>query len=282
MSIRILALLFCLCTTASLFRAVAQAPVIVAQPPLTTTTSPGSSITLSPVVSGTSLTYQWQLNGIAIPGKTQQNLTFNAITLGDAGSYSLVVRNGGGLSVTSRLAIVDVADSGAAISFSNGVLQQKVYDLDGTTPLAGDRYLAQLYAGPTAGGLAPIGAAIPFNTGNIAGYWRGGIRNVASVVPGDSAYARVHVWETGRGRTFEEARSAGSKVGTSAVIFIPTTGGSGSPPSLPAVLTGLTAFNVALALPPEIVTQPASTTVPLGSPIPVSYTHLTLPTKRIV
>ncbi len=267
MSTRILALLFCFCTTASLFRALAQAPTIVTQPPLTTTVLPGSSVTLSPVASGTSLTYQWHLNGIAIPGKTQQNLTFNAITLGDAGSYSLVARNGGGLSVTSRLSIVDVADTGAVVSFSNGVLQQKVYDTDGTTPLSGDRYLAQLYAGPTAGSLTPIGAAVPFNTGNIAGYWRGGTRNLASVVPGASAYAQVHVWETGRGRTFEAARSAGSKVGSSAVVFVPVTGGGGFPPGLPAVLTGLTAFNVALALPPEIVTQPASTTVAVGSPI---------------
>jgi hypothetical protein len=48
-STRILALLFCFCTTASLFRALAQAPAIVTQPPLTTTISPGLEYSPTPI-----------------------------------------------------------------------------------------------------------------------------------------------------------------------------------------------------------------------------------------
>ncbi|MFT4194046.1 carbohydrate-binding domain-containing protein [Ottowia sp.] len=82
--------------------ATVAAPSITTQPTSLTLAS-GATGTLSVVASGSSLGYQWYLNGSAISGATASSLTVSS-----AGSYHVVVSNTGG-SVTSSAATVTVS-----------------------------------------------------------------------------------------------------------------------------------------------------------------------------
>ncbi len=55
------------------------------------------------------LAYQWQLNGLSIPGATNATLLIPAVSVSDAGNYTVVVSNGAG-SVSSDLAVLSVWD----------------------------------------------------------------------------------------------------------------------------------------------------------------------------
>lgn len=130
----------------------------------------------------------------------------------------------------------------------------RFYDMDGTTPLAGTAFLAQLYAGPNEGSLAPIGAALPFRTGAGAGFVdtaAGTARTISTVAPGAVATVQIRFWGASSGATWEAALAAGGKVGLSPSILV-TTGGSGEPPSLPANLVGLMAAQIMIPEPGSI------------------------------
>ena len=78
-----------------------------------------------------------------------------------SGSYWVVVSNAFG-SAISRSATVNIQEStqGGTVLFGNSS-SNLIYDVDGITPVpAGTSYLAQLYAGPNANSLAPVGAAV--------------------------------------------------------------------------------------------------------------------------
>jgi kumamolisin len=68
----------------------------------------GSSVTLSITAQVTPATYQWRLNGTAIPGATASSLTLSGVTASDAGAYSVVVTNSLG-SITYNLGTLQVA-----------------------------------------------------------------------------------------------------------------------------------------------------------------------------
>lgn len=128
-----------------------------------------------------------------------------------------------------------VADTGS------GVVNAPFYDLGGTALLAGPNAWAQLYAGPSADTLAPIGAAAQFRTGTGAGYWNAApnsTRTIPTVAPGASAFVKVAVWKGPSGSTCENHDSHEWCCRT--LLFSVVTGGAGSPPSLPAPLLGLT------------------------------------------
>lgn len=122
-----------------------------------------------------------------------------------------------------------------------------VFEVDGQTRLAGSLFLAQLYAGATPESLLPVGYALPFRTGagagfvDITGY--DPVVTVPSVAPGDLAYVQMRAWFSLGGATYEAAEAAKSAAGQSAVFTVKT-GGEGSPPSLPANLTGLSSFSI--------------------------------------
>jgi hypothetical protein len=122
-----------------------------------------------------------------------------------------------------------------------------VFEVNGTTRLAGPMFLAQLYAGPTAESLAPIGIALPFRTGAGAGYvditGYDPVIAIPTVTPGDLAYIQMRAWYKLGGDTYEAAATANSAVGKSEVVTVKT-GGEGTPPSLPATLTELKSFNI--------------------------------------
>ena len=69
----------------------------------------GSSLQLQAGENGnvTSPTYQWQLNGVNIPGATNANYTNSNIQYNQCGSYSVVVSNLVGV-VTNAIALVSV------------------------------------------------------------------------------------------------------------------------------------------------------------------------------
>ncbi len=81
-------------------------PSILTQP-LNQSVVLGSSVSLSVAASGNNLQYQWQYNGIAIPGATAATLSLPTISLAQQGGYGVVVSNGAG-SVTSNPAELSV------------------------------------------------------------------------------------------------------------------------------------------------------------------------------
>jgi len=120
-----------------------------------------------------------------------------------------------------------------------------IFNVDGTTKLAGAGYLCAIYAGPSAGSLVAIGATLPFRTGAGAGFLdtsSGSARTVPTVAPGGTAFVQVKAWDS-TFATYDAALAAGGKYGASSVFQV-VTGGSGTPPSLPSNLVGLTSFNL--------------------------------------
>ncbi len=80
------------------------APSIVTQPSSTSVTQ-GSPVTFTVSASGSSLTYQWFFNNVAIAGATSANLTIPSVTSASTGSYTVIATNALG-SVTSSTAVL--------------------------------------------------------------------------------------------------------------------------------------------------------------------------------
>lgn len=111
-----------------------------------------------------------------------------------------------------------------------GVLDAPVFEADYVTRVAGPEYIAQLYAGPDSSSLAPVGPPVPFLSGAGAGYFLGGTRVIPTVAPGNVAAVQVRYFRT---------RALSGDIALTGVSLV-TTGGGGSPPTLPANLVGLT------------------------------------------
>jgi hypothetical protein len=94
------------------------APVITREPKGITIKA-GSSLILSVAATGSPApTYQWQLNGTAVPGATAATLVLTDILASQAGSYNVVVANSAG-STTSKFATVVINDGfGRQLSLS--------------------------------------------------------------------------------------------------------------------------------------------------------------------
>jgi M6 family metalloprotease-like protein len=91
--------------------AVAAPPTIATAPP-SRQIGAGGEVTLSVVAGGVGpFTYQWQKDGVAVPGATAASLVLGAVGVGQAGSYTVVVGNSGG-SVTSAAAVLAVVPTG--------------------------------------------------------------------------------------------------------------------------------------------------------------------------
>jgi hypothetical protein len=118
-----------------------------------------------------------------------------------------------------------------------------VFNIDGTTRLSGPNFQAMLYAGPDAGNLAAVGAAVPFLAGEGAGYFIGGSRAIPTVAPGATAFIEVRAWDSTSGASWEVATIRGQSMEPFSLV----TGGlsvDGAPPTLPAIMTGMTSFNL--------------------------------------
>jgi len=77
----------------------------------------GQTLSLSAVVNGTPpIAYQWQLNGVNIPGAVSAQLLINDVQLGDAGTYTLTASNS--LLIASSNAVIGVQQ---VTSVTNGL-----------------------------------------------------------------------------------------------------------------------------------------------------------------
>ena len=148
-------------------------------------------------------------------------------------------------------------DVGNMTTGPNGSVDAPIYDLVvGGTKLAGSGYLAQVYAGPTAGSLTAVMATpAPFYSAASggAGYYNPGanyLLPVTGVAAGGTAFVQVVAWEAAAGTFVQAQASSTFKWGQSSTFSI-ALGGSGSPPSLPSAMVGLTSFAIAAHVVPE-------------------------------
>jgi len=154
------------------------------------------------------------------------------------------------------------------LSFAAGVYAQGTVDfrnrntaagLDAPVSDAGGaklgnlNFVANIFYSATQNGsfTAITDAAAPFRTGTGAGYWNFGTdftRVIPGIAGGSSAWIMIRVWDSTKGADYATAKAAGSPWGDSTPIQV-TLGGAGSPPSVPAVLAGLTPFTLTAAVP---------------------------------
>jgi uncharacterized delta-60 repeat protein len=102
-------------------------PVLVNQPPAVNVLE-GANAFISVAASGFHLAYQWQLNGVDIPGATNATLTLAHVTRCQAGLYTANISNGGG-TVASAPAWLEVAAQSFTL-LTNGLLAHFPFDVD--------------------------------------------------------------------------------------------------------------------------------------------------------
>ncbi|HEY5911148.1 MAG TPA: FG-GAP-like repeat-containing protein [Verrucomicrobiae bacterium] len=103
-------------------------PFITQQPTNFLSVSLGATTGNRVVATGTPpLSYQWRLNSVPLPGRTQSSIVLTDIRSADAGDYDVVVTNSGG-SVTSKVATLTVDPTFSKIA--RGVI---VTDLEGSS-----------------------------------------------------------------------------------------------------------------------------------------------------
>ncbi len=158
-------------------------PVITAQP-FSFTTVMQSNATLSVTAVGNRLGYQWQWNGVNVPGANGSSLAFTNVSMTNAGIYSVVVTNSFG-TVTSALVQLNVETvpyflrsltnaNGSALQYPVGVAVDRagnIYVTDASTAQVikygpGGNYLLQWGGAGTGNGkfYLPYGLAVDANT----------------------------------------------------------------------------------------------------------------------
>jgi hypothetical protein len=89
------------------------APPVITSQPASVAAVPGGSVTFSVLADGTPpLGYQWQTNGVAVPGATNATLNISHVQATDFAPYTALVSNAGG-SVLSEVASLTLAVSPA-------------------------------------------------------------------------------------------------------------------------------------------------------------------------
>ncbi len=107
----------------------------------------------------------------------------------------------GWLFIGIQMGGVATAQQAVTIDFRNhipGVLDAPVFDLDGSTRLAGELFLAQLYISwsDDPWTFIPVPGASPFQHGEKAGYWVPRQLDLSDfVAPGDRILVQVRAWE---------------------------------------------------------------------------------------
>jgi len=100
--------------------AVTVVPSFTAQP-ASQTIAAGSTVFFTAAATGAPVpTYQWYLNGAAVPGATGPDLLLSGAGLGDAGVYTCVATNSGGgaTSAPATLSVVSTPDIGRLVNIS--------------------------------------------------------------------------------------------------------------------------------------------------------------------
>jgi hypothetical protein len=157
--------------------------------------------------------------------------------------------------LTTLLSIVAIglAYGQGQVNFANvgPGLNAPIFQNDGTTRLAGAGYQLEILAGTSAGSLTAR-AATGFLTGGGAGYVNGGVLTLAGIPGGTTAFIQVRAWNTALGATYDAAvanGAAGNAYGIGNVFQVTTGNPAGQPPTTPAILVGLTSFNLNPVIP---------------------------------
>ena len=209
---------------------------------------------LTVVAAGTPpIRYQWFLNGTPVASATNRNLVLTNVQPAVTGRYEVLVENYGASvwSLPATLKIGEGLSGGGMIDFRNRFSllslsnEAPVFDLDGVVLLSGDKYAAQLYAGPSLESMRPAGEPSPFWVGFKAGFFVSQIVTLANVMPGQRTFTQVRAWESARGSSYEEARALGGKFGRSDIVELV----AGSPLIGPASMQGLKSFRLQAGLP---------------------------------
>jgi len=150
-----------------------------------------------------------------------------------------------------KKAIIAIAVWAASVSaFAQGVVnfnniasfgtatEAVVFDVNGTTKLAGPAFLAQLYWSATSftglGGSAVASAPATFFTvaDGADGFWNPAQATVG-VASGTPVFLQVRSWNAAAGATYEAAAlNAAGKVGASGVFSVTAGGGTLPPPDI--------------------------------------------------
>ena len=101
-----------------------EGPLSVSIMPSSQTAVVGNSVEITAHATGYP-SYQWQLNGVDIPGATSLLLTINYVTAADAGNYTVVVTDMAGYSATSNPSTLTV---NTPIAFACGNLVFNISD----------------------------------------------------------------------------------------------------------------------------------------------------------
>jgi hypothetical protein len=134
---------------------------------------------------------------------------------------------------------------------SNPPLNAPDFLNDGVTKLLGSTYTAVLFAGPNAGSLSLI-ASTPYLTGGGAGYFNGGTEGIGTVADGGTAFIQIYAYLTADGslaNAMADGASAANQWGSSSIFSVTSGDPSAAPPGTPAVLVGLTSFNLNSVVP---------------------------------
>jgi hypothetical protein len=193
----------------------ATGPIIILQPE-SQTLAVGYGFSLRALALGASpLTYLWTMNGTNLSDATNSSVVFDSIQTNNAGTYTVLVSNhfGTSLSLPAVLSLTNATGGGGLLVTNN----TPVRDVDGVTRLDGTNYLAQYYVGPTPDVLRPIGPRRSFKTGSWAGFLTGLGVTIPDVPPNGTVYVQLRAWEAAWGATYEEARGNGGKYGFSEI-----------------------------------------------------------------
>jgi Immunoglobulin I-set domain len=86
--------------TVTLTITVVDGPPVIVTPPAGFTGTAGTAAQLQVTATGGNLTYQWLKEDLELTGKTEATLSFSPLSLADAGTYRVRVRNTGGLALS--------------------------------------------------------------------------------------------------------------------------------------------------------------------------------------
>jgi len=170
------------------------------------------------------------------------------------------------IAVLSVLLVSGISAFGqGTIFFANRLsssLFAPVYMPDGTTPVSGAGFSAQLYA-DIGGSFTAIGSPLAFRTGAGAGSWAGIDTTVNGIAPGASGTFQVRVWDNNGGAftSFASALAAGRLTGISGNITSLPLGGGSPPATSPNIVGNPTAIN---NLQPFSMQVPEPSTIALG------------------
>ncbi|GDY22711.1 hypothetical protein LBMAG56_40580 [Verrucomicrobiota bacterium] len=138
--------------------------LFISSQPADVTTTVGAGVSLAVSAQGLApLTYQWRLNGGAIPRATNSTLSLPNVRQSDAGHYSVEVRDSGGVnSTTSTEALVLVYASGVL----NGAVAYYPFNGNAVDALGAGNSGAVVGATPTVNRFGQGNAAYSFNGTN--------------------------------------------------------------------------------------------------------------------